>query len=698
MVAEAAGASVAQTARSYDMIGRSDSRRSTRTRRPLSSRPRRALCALATEGLESRRLLSLSATWNSSLGQLSVVGTTEADEIYLRARSGYVSVENESGSVVHWDGNASGVTTSMLQRIDIAGTSDMGSADGADKLHLGDVTSANGFTAVVGVTLNGGAGDDVITGSGFGDLIIGHKGKDMIVAAEGDDTISALYGTSSDGGEGNDTIYGAGGNDSIDAGNGNDIVDGGDGHDWIHGGDGTEGDNLAGGGGNDTLYGGDGAEGDTLNGGTGNDSLVGGTGSDFYFYSGSALGEDTIVESASADHDSIDFGGFESAVTIDLGSTSQQTVADGTKITFTSGAGIENARGTSDADSITGNARDNLIFGGNGADTLVGNDGNDLLHGEDDNDLLQGGDGLDLLIGGTGADTLQGQNGDDLLWGGKGHFGAPEEMAWVDIFDEWTSGASYNLRVARISGDAGGANGGTYLNASTLVLDNSTDVLTGGAGTEWLLADLTLDSLTDQASGELTATNTFPTTSGIGNISVNEDASAVIINLFNAFADGQQASSSLIYSLVSNSNAALFSSISINPVTGALTLSFAANQSGTATLTISATDGAGFTTSASFDVGVAPVNDAPEIDEFYYETLPGNQYVFHGHVTDVESAAGLTVTFGGLLEGHTAVTDSEGRFVLTVNLPEDTEGLAIAQVIDGGNLSSAVAERYVAPS
>lgn len=680
------------------MIGRSDSRRSSLHRRILGLQQRRLSRLLTAEGLESRRLLSVSASWNSSLGKLSAVGTSASDEIYLRARSGYVSVENESGSVVHWDGNAFGVTTSMLQLIEVAGTDDMGSADGADELHLGDVTSTNGFTAVVGVTLNGGAGDDVITGSGYGDLIIGHKGKDRIVAAEGDDTISALYGTSSDGGEGSDTVYGGGGNDSIDAGNGIDIVDGGDGDDWIHGGDGTEGDNLAGGAGNDTIYGGDGGEGDTIAGGAGNDSLIGGTGSDFYLYTGTSLGEDVIVEGASAYSDSIDFGEFESAVTFDLGSTSQQNIGGDTKITLSDGTGMENIRGTSSADHFTGNARDNFLFGGGSEDTLIGNNGNDLLHGQGDNDLLQGGDGRDVLVGGLGTDTLQGHDGDDLLWGGEAHFSEPEEVAWSKIFDEWVSVASYNLRVAHISGDSGGANGGAYLSSSTLVHDSSADVLTGGSGSEWLLADLALDNLTDQTTGELTAPNTFPITSGIGNVSVNEDANAVIIDLLSRFADGQQASSSLIYALVSNTNSALFSSVSINPVTGELTLSFAANQSGSATLTISATDSAGFTTSTSFDVTVAPQNDAPEIDQFEYELLPSNQYRFHGHVADVESAAGLTVTFGGLLEGYTAVTDSEGRFVLTVTMPEDTAGFATAQVIDSDGLNSDIRQVEVIPA
>lgn len=673
------------------MFARHESRRSVLRTDGADSRKRPVARSLFAERLESRRLLSVSGSWDAGQGKLTVVGTNVADDIYFRARSGYVSVENEAGSIVHWNGAAAGVTTSMLQRIDLAGTDNMASGDGDDKLNLSDVTSANGFTSIVGVTINGGAGHDTINGSAFADVIIGHKGKDLIYAGAGDDTITNLFNDTFDGGEGSDTIYGGDGNDSINGGTDNDGIDGGNGDDWIHGGDGAEGDSIAGGAGNDTIMGGDGAEGDSITGGAGNDLLIGGTGNDVYQFPGLSLGDDTIVESDSADQDALDFSEYGAAVTIHLGSASQQDLGGGTRLTLSSALGVEKVVGTSAADHITGNTRNNVLNGGAGNDTLIGGDGHDVLRGAGGNDLLQGGNGRDLLVGGDGADSLAGEAGEDLLWGGN--LAVVGDDPWNKILDEWSSASSYELRVAHLSGDSGGVNGANFLNGATLAADTSVDSLTGGAGNDWLLVDTALDLLTDQESGELTALNTYPTTSGITNINVNAGAGPTVINLRSAFSDGQQSSASLNYSVVSNTNPDLFSSVSINHSTGELTLTYATNVTGSGSLTISATDASGFATTATFEVEVEPDNpgnSAPVITTFEWTHSPGNLYTFYGHVED-ESAAGLTVTFGGILAGHSTTTFSDGSFAFQIILPEDIEGEVTAQVLDGQGLESEIA-------
>jgi len=81
-------------------------------------------------------------------------------------------------------------------------------------------------------------------------------------------------------------------------------------------------------------------------------------------------------------------------------------------------------------ENVTGDGRDNVMFGGaesdtfhgaNGNDLLVGGGGMDFLYGDDGNDTLKGGDGTDSLIGGLGADILDGGAGSDLLTGGDGN-------------------------------------------------------------------------------------------------------------------------------------------------------------------------------------------------------------------------------------------------------------------------------------
>ena len=76
---------------------------------------------------------------------------------------------------------------------------------------------------------------------------------------------------------------------------------------------------------------------------------------------------------------------------------------------------------------VSGDARDNVIFGGIGSDTLYGREGNDRLYGErrftfdpGATDALIGGDGDDVLFGGGGDDALSGGTGNDVLEGAAG--------------------------------------------------------------------------------------------------------------------------------------------------------------------------------------------------------------------------------------------------------------------------------------
>lgn len=76
--------------------------------------------------------------------------------------------------------------------------------------------------------------------------------------------------------------------------------------------------------------------------------------------------------------------------------------------------------GSPQADTLTGDARNNIIHGGAGDDTLSGDIGDDYLYGEDGNDGMWGGPGDDHLIGGNGNDTMVGGDGNDILEGDSG--------------------------------------------------------------------------------------------------------------------------------------------------------------------------------------------------------------------------------------------------------------------------------------
>ncbi len=120
---------------------------------------------------------------------------------------------------------------------------------------------------------------------------------------------------------------------------------------------------------------------------------------------------------------------------------------------------IENARGGTGNDEITGNEADNLLEGLGGNDTIRGEGGTDTIFGGDGIDHIMGGDGKGYLYGGRGEDslhggsvrdeihgnedndTLYGYAGDDELWGDEGadsYFaGDGNDYIRIDAADTW---------------------------------------------------------------------------------------------------------------------------------------------------------------------------------------------------------------------------------------------------------------------
>ena len=72
------------------------------------------------------------------------------------------------------------------------------------------------------------------------------------------------------------------------------------------------------------------------------------------------------------------------------------------------------------AQTLNGNAGDDLILGGGLGDTLNGLAGSDTLDGGAGGDVLNGGDGNDDLSGGAAINTINGKEGNDVITGGLG--------------------------------------------------------------------------------------------------------------------------------------------------------------------------------------------------------------------------------------------------------------------------------------
>ena len=93
-----------------------------------------------------------------------------------------------------------------------------------------------------------------------------------------------------------------------------------------------------------------------------------------------------------------------------------------------------------------------------------------------------------------------------------------------------------------------------------------------------------------------------PVTTGLDPVNVTIGAADGVIDLAAAFSDEEDGSADLSYSISSNSNPSLFASADIDNETDELTLDFAPNVTGNATLDITATDSDGQSVTATLEV------------------------------------------------------------------------------------------------
>ncbi len=166
---------------------------------------------------------------------------------------------------------------------------------------------------------------------------------------------------------------------------------------------------------------------------------------------------------------------------------------------------IENAKGGSAADSITGNDVANNLSGGAGNDTLIGGAGDDYLRGDDGDDNIlggtgfddingnrgddtaHGGEGHDWVVGGQGDDLLLGENGNDIVYGNLG-----ADTLFGGAGDDWIRGGQGD---DTLYGEAG---------ADFLSGDRGNDIINGGAGADRfnLIVGAGIDRITDFSSAE----------------------------------------------------------------------------------------------------------------------------------------------------------------------------------------------------
>ena len=155
-------------------------------------------------------------------------------------------------------------------------------------------------------------------------------------------------------------------------------------------------ENATGGAGNDTFI---------ATGVAGVNNFVGGAGNDTYYVDAG----DTITEAAAGGTDSV----FSTANVFGAMSANVEN------LTFT-GVGAFSATGNAVNNVIIGGVGANVISGGSGNDTLNGGAVDDTLNGDANDDTLNGFGGVDTLNGGAGNDRLVGGTGNDIMDGGAG--------------------------------------------------------------------------------------------------------------------------------------------------------------------------------------------------------------------------------------------------------------------------------------
>ncbi len=334
--------------------------------------------------------------------------------------------------------------------------------DTGDPIPFGDPRCdvSNGINAVAGVstTVAGTADADIICGNQYDNIINAGAGNDTVYGGDGDDLI--------EGKSGNDTIYADGGD--------SDELQGGDGDDTIYGGDGGN-----------TFYMDD----------PGDDTFIGGTGSKNYLFCGNADPEEPGVPYV------IDY-----AVTIDLSKGTMTHSSAGTD----KFENIKNIHCGSGDDTLTGDGKDNYLYGSYGVDTLRGGAGNDTLEPglgttTDTSDWRHGTAGT--ADGGEGNDTL-------VVFGGTWIVGGDSTKVTVgdDAKNDFTLGTTLSARmtnfenlsaVSRSNGPR--TTGVTFTgdgNANILTGGNVADTLKGEGGNDTLIGNKGIDNLTGGAGAD----------------------------------------------------------------------------------------------------------------------------------------------------------------------------------------------------
>jgi Ca2+-binding RTX toxin-like protein len=560
------------------------------------------------------------------------------------------------------------------------------------------ITAAAGLSSLVDLTIDGGGDDDTIVGGDGGDLLRGGGGADTLDGQGGADTadygdkavaVSVALNGSTDaivtvggaaedtirnienviGGSAGDTLIGDAGGNVLSGGGGNDTLKGGGGADTLDGGSGSDTadysdvtasvavtlngaggtfvtiggfpsdlivnvENVFAGSGNDTLTGdglanllAGGGGNDTLNGGNNADTLQGGAGNDTYVV------DTTGDQALETDGDGTDL--VQSSVSFSIAGQFVE------KLTLT-GSANANATGNSLANTIVGNAGNNLIDGKTNADHMEGGAGNDtyVVDNAGDKAIETDSNGTDLVQSSVSF-SIAGQFVENLTLTGSGNVNA--------------TGNSLNNALAGNSGNNtldGGSRGDDTLNGGA-----GADTMQGGNGSDTYVVDNAGDTVVEanvsgsdlvRSSVSFSIAGQFVerlTLTGSGNVNATGNSLDNVIagNSGNNTLSGASGADNFWF------NTALNAATNVDHVTDfaavdTINLENAVFTSLTTTGTLSASafvSGAGLTSAQDAD------------DRIVYNTATGALFY------DADGAGGAAAVQFAILDNHAALTNAD---------------------------------------
>ncbi|GAA0640684.1 beta strand repeat-containing protein [Brevundimonas lenta] len=415
---------------------------------------------------------------------------------------GVAHVDGGSG-IDGWNVDFSNTATAISLDLNLAGVQQLANGSDVTSIERLYLTAGSGNDVIVtrtgntedGIddTVNGGAGDDIITVGGGADTIDGGDGVDTLVIDWSGETagIQSFGGVFRDGAAGNLTrvnysniehfdITTGSGSDLLFLGAGNDRARGGAGDDWLIGGEGD----------------------DVLEGGVGADTVMGDNGIDTASYRGAAVGLTLNLANNAASTGDATGDTFQGIERFELSGNNDTLVGSGAADTVFGLAGDDTLDGGAGDDVLNGgDGTDTAVFSGNWADysistvagviTVTGADGVDTLtnvealqfadrtvvtgvslSGTANGETLTGTEGDDTLNGLAGADILRGGAGSDTLNGGSDSDTADYSGA--------TSGVTANLTAGTAVNDGQGGSD-TLISIENLIGSGFNDSLTGDA-------------------------------------------------------------------------------------------------------------------------------------------------------------------------------------------------------------------------